>query len=60
MGRVFGVIYAIAATTLAGSAIVVVLVAGMVTFGAIIWAALAGFAAAVPVSWLVAQRIAGK
>ena len=57
MGRLFGLFYGIAATTLGGSSLVVVLVAGFVTWQAIVGALALGAAAAAPVAWGLARRL---
>lgn len=46
-------------STLAGSAVIAVLAAGMGTLMPILWAALAGFVAAIPVSIMVAKALKG-
>lgn len=46
-------------TTLAGSAVIAVLAAGMGTTMPIIWAALAGFVVAIPVSIMIARALKG-
>ncbi len=57
MFRLASMIYSIAGATLAGIAIIAVLVAGMVTTKAIVWAAVAGFVLALPIAWIVAKKI---
>lgn len=59
MVRLAFTLYSLIGTTLAGSLVVAVLVAGHDTLIPILAAAGAGFVAAVPVSVLVAKRIAG-
>ena len=59
MSRLFGIVYAMAGTTLAGSAVVVALVTGNDTLMPILAAAGIGFAAGLPVSWMIAKRISG-
>lgn len=50
-------LFAVIGTTLAGIGVTAMLSAGMDTGRPIILAAVAGFALALPVSWLVARRI---
>ena len=57
MARLALVLFILIGVTLAGSAIVAVLVAGMGTQMPIIYAAVAGFVVAAPVSWMVAKAI---
>ena len=57
MFRLASLIYSIAGATLAGIAIIAVLVAGMVTTKAIVGAAVAGFVLALPIAWIVAKKI---
>jgi len=56
MLRLAGIFYTLASTTLAGIFIIVVLTTNMVTLQAIIWAAVAGFAVAVPVAYVLARK----
>ena len=60
MFRLASLIYSIAGATLAGIAIIAVLVAGMVTTNAIVGAAVAGFVLALPIAWIVAKKIDAK
>lgn len=57
MPRLFLIVYAMAAPTLAGSLIVAALVAGLDTLRPIVVAAAIGFAAALPAAWAVARRL---
>ncbi|MDR0809861.1 MAG: hypothetical protein LBE86_12175 [Gemmobacter sp.] len=57
MFRLILLVFSMAATTLAGAAVVAVLTLGHVTLSAIVTAAVVGFVAAVPVSWFVARQI---
>jgi hypothetical protein len=57
MLRLASMLYSIIGTSLAGSAIVIALVAGQTTLQPILLAAALGFVAAVPVSWAVARQI---
>lgn len=57
MTRLMMLIYSIAGASLAGTAIVVSLVMGFDTLRPILIAAALGFAAALPVSWLIARKI---
>lgn len=50
-------LFPVVATTLAGMAIVAVLTAGQDTLAPLVIAAIAGFAAAIPASWLVARQL---
>ena len=59
MYRVASLLYSIVSTSLAGTLVIVALVAGLDTGRSIILAAASGFAIAVPVAWLVARRIVG-
>lgn len=59
MVRLAFTLYSLIGTTLAGSLIVAVLVAGYDTLIPILIAAGVGFVVAVPVSALVAKRLAG-
>lgn len=57
MTRVMMLLFSMIATTLMGIGVVVVLTAGIVTYAAIIAAAVVGFLLAIPVSWLVAKQL---
>ncbi len=57
MLRLAGILYSLIATTLAGSAVIAVLVAGYDTLVPILIAAAVGFVAALPVSWMVARAL---
>ncbi len=57
MIRLAAMLYSLIATAIAGSAVIAVLVAGMVTWIAILTAAAAGAVVAAPVSWQVAKRL---
>lgn len=57
MLRLAGILYSLISTTLAGTAIVAVLVAGYGTLMPILIAAAAGFVAALPVAWIVARTL---
>ncbi|GGA97923.1 CTP synthetase [Allosediminivita pacifica] len=57
MLRLAGILYSLIATTLAGSAVIAVLVAGYDTLVPILIAAAVGFLAALPVSWMVARAL---
>jgi len=57
MLRLALLMYSFISATLAGIAIVVVLAAGYSTIMPIIYAAIAGFVIAFPVSWLVAKKV---
>ncbi|UWQ13786.1 CTP synthetase [Aliiroseovarius sp. M344] len=59
MFRLAAVIYILLGATLAGIFIVAALTVGMDTAQPIIYAAIAGFAVALPVSWVVAKQING-
>ena len=52
MFRLASILYSLISTSLAGSFIVISLVAGYTTLMPIIYAAVAGFVLALPVSWL--------
>lgn len=60
MLRLAALLYSIVATSLAGTLIVVVLVAGRTSASAILIAAVVGALAALPVSWLIARAITGR
>lgn len=57
MIRLAAMLYSLIATAIAGSAVIAVLAAGLVSAMAIVYAAVAGAAIAAPVSWLVARRL---
>ncbi|SDW61851.1 hypothetical protein SAMN05444358_1011317 [Ruegeria halocynthiae] len=57
MIRLAAMLYSLIATAIAGTAVIAVLAAGMVTSMAIIYAAAGGAVVAAPVSWLVAKRL---
>lgn len=57
MTRLFMIIYTLAATTLAGSAMVAVLVIGLDTLTPILAALGLGALAAIPVAWLITRRL---
>ncbi|MBC7137589.1 MAG: hypothetical protein H5U17_02395 [Defluviimonas sp.] len=57
MVRLFLIIYTLAATVLAGSAVVAALTMGRVDAVSIIVAAVAGAVVALPVSWLVVRTL---
>lgn len=59
MTRLFMTIFALAGPTLAGSLVVAVLTMGLDTLQPILAAALAGFVAALPISWIIAKRLIG-
>lgn len=59
MLRLTLLMYTILSGTLAGTAIIAVLVAGYGTKMPIIYAAIAGFLVAVPASWVLAKKIEG-
>ncbi len=58
MVRISLLIFTIASTTLMGIAIIVVLSAGLGTAKPIIYAVIVGLVLAVPVTWIVAKKIA--
>ena len=60
MFRIALVLFSMIATTLAGTAMVVALTIGQDTLVPLVTAAVIGFVAAVPVTWLVARQIAGR
>jgi predicted PurR-regulated permease PerM len=60
MFRIALLLFSMIATTLAGSAIVVALTMGYDTLVPVLAAAAIGFVAAIPVTWAVARRIAGR
>lgn len=51
------ILHAMIATTLMGIAVTFVLAMQMPGWQPIVWAVVAGFVAAIPVSWLVARQI---
>jgi len=57
MFRLFLILYTLAATALAGSAVVAALTMNLVDVKSIVTAALAGAAVAVPVAWVVARKL---
>lgn len=57
MFRLAAMLYSLIATALAGSAVIAVLSAGMVSVNAILVAAAGGAMVAAPASWLVARRL---
>lgn len=57
MMRLAALLYSLIATALAGTAVIAVLTAGMVSTLAIVGAAAVGAVAALPASWLVAKRL---
>ncbi|EBA18065.1 hypothetical protein RSK20926_20042 [Roseobacter sp. SK209-2-6] len=57
MLRLASVLYSLIGSSLAGAAVIVVLVAGFVTVKAILMAAAFGAVLAAPVAYLVAQRL---
>jgi predicted PurR-regulated permease PerM len=58
MTRLMLILFSMASTTLMGIAIVIALTMGMDTLQPILVAAALGFVAAIPVSWLLARRLA--
>jgi hypothetical protein len=57
MTRLFGIIYALVGPTVAGVLIVVALTMNMYDMKTMIYAAVIGFVAALPVAWIVAGKI---
>ncbi len=57
MFRLASILYSLISTSLAGSFVIAVLVAGYGTLTPILIAAAAGFVAALPLSWMVARQI---
>lgn len=57
MGRLMLFLFAVIATSLMGSAIVIVLTMGLTTKQPIMMAAAAGLALSIPVCWFVARQI---
>ena len=60
MLRLASVLYSIISTSLAGTGIIAVLVAGYGTLIPILAAAAAGAVVALPISWVVARQIIGE
>ncbi len=60
MLRLASILYSIISTSLAGTAVIAVLVAGFGTLVPILVAAGAGAILALPISWLVAREISGS
>jgi hypothetical protein len=60
MLRLASILYSLISTSLAGSFIVISLVAGFTTLMPILYAAIAGFVLALPASWLVAKQLYDK
>lgn len=58
MTRLMLILFSMASTTLMGIAIVIALTMGLDTLQPILVAAALGFVAAIPVSWLLARRLA--
>ena len=58
MSRLMMMLYSVAATSLMGAGVILVLTLGWVSLKAILAAALIGAVLAVPVSWWVARAIA--
>jgi hypothetical protein len=59
MLRLAGILYSLISTTLAGTAIIAVLVAGYGTLMPILVAAAAGAIVSLPVAWYVARQLYG-
>lgn len=57
MMRLASILYSLISTALAGTAVIAVLTAGMVSLNTILLADAAGFVVAAPVSWWVARRL---
>lgn len=57
MFRLASILYSLISTSLAGTGVIAVLVAGYGTLIPILAAATAGFVLALPVSWYVARQI---
>ncbi|MGP6088262.1 CTP synthetase [Antarctobacter jejuensis] len=57
MFRLASLLFSLISTSLAGSFVIAVLVAGFGTLTPILIAAAAGFLTAVPISWLVARQL---
>jgi predicted PurR-regulated permease PerM len=60
MLQIASLLFSIVATAFAGSGVVLVLTLGHATLVPILSSAAAGVVAAVPVTWLVARRLAGR
>ncbi len=60
MSRLFLLMFTLAGPTLAGSAVVVALVMGMVATKPIVIAAALGALLALPVSWIVARQLEAR
>jgi hypothetical protein len=60
MLRLASILYAIISTTLAGTGVIAVLVAGYDTLTPILIAAAIGAVAALPISWGIARQLAGN
>lgn len=58
MTRLTMILFSMASTTLMGVGIVIALTLGLDTLTPILVAAAAGFLLAIPVSWIVARRLA--
>lgn len=59
MSRLFFLLYSLIGPSLAGTAMIVVLTAGLVTLKAILIAAAAGFVLGLPVAFALARRLEG-
>ncbi|MCE8509540.1 hypothetical protein KBY24_16095 [Ruegeria pomeroyi] len=57
MMRLASILYSLISTALAGTAVIAVLTAGLVSLKAILAAAVTGFIVAAPVSWILARRL---
>lgn len=57
MSRLFMLLLSLSMGTLAGIGVIIVLVLGYVSAGAILGAAVVGAVLAVPVTWLIARRM---
>ena len=57
MVRLFGVLFSMIGTAIAGSAVVVALVSGHVDVRSIVLAAGLGAVLALPVSWMIAKKL---
>lgn len=58
MSRLLMIIFSMVSTTLMGVGVIVALTTGYVSLKLILLAATVGFALALPVSWLIAKRLA--
>ncbi len=58
MSRLLMIIFSMVSTTLMGVGVIVALTTGYVSLKPILLAATVGFALALPVSWLIAKRLA--